>query len=321
MTVRRSISVTTFRPSIVAYVACTLSPSRSTAPAGGVQEGRVQMEFLTTPAEDTPEGRLLLNVSGVGAEFEREKVKERTLRGKREKARRGLVVASYPYGYKPDPARPGKLLVHNREAEVIQLIYRLCIEEGRSLERIVVELRRLGAPARKGQWGTTQVARILTSERYIGRVFYGQEQVVPGGRLRPHRHQRPGHRHSRAPRCCPSPAREEPGHPRRSPGELHLPAVRSASVWRPLLSLRLGPFSRPPLLPAPFATSSPLFAAGGPGCRRRRPRPRYGRPSPKPYRSPRRSVKQRSGMRTAGGPAVRDLVRERVFERVLDLGE
>src|SRR5439155_6889666 len=120
-----------------------------------------QVEFLTTPAEDTAEGRLLLNVSGVVAEFEREKIKERTQRGKREKARRGLIVASYPFGYKPDPAQPGKLLLHETEAETVLLIYRLCAEEGRSLNQIVSELRRLGIPARRGQWGTTQVARIV----------------------------------------------------------------------------------------------------------------------------------------------------------------
>lgn len=146
------------------------------------KKAECKVEFLTTPAEDTAEGRLLLNVSGVVAEFEREKIKERTLRGKREKARRGLVVASYPYGYRPDPAQPGKLLLHDREAEVVRLIYRLCVDEGKSIEQIVVELRRLAAPARKSQWGTTQVARILTSDRYTGRVFYGQEQVLPGGK-------------------------------------------------------------------------------------------------------------------------------------------
>ena len=37
----------------------------------------------------------------------RRQIKERTLRGKREKARRGLVVTpeNAPYGYRPDPAR------------------------------------------------------------------------------------------------------------------------------------------------------------------------------------------------------------------------
>jgi site-specific DNA recombinase len=127
------------------------------------KKAECKVEFLTTPTEDTAEGRLLLNVSGVVAEFEREKIKERTLRGKREKARRGLVVASYPFGYNPDPAQPGKLVLHEAEAETVRMIYRLCVDEGRSLEQIVSELRRLGTLARKGQWGTTQVARILSS--------------------------------------------------------------------------------------------------------------------------------------------------------------
>jgi site-specific DNA recombinase len=63
----------------------------------------VTVEFLRGSSEDTAEGRLLLNVQGVIAEYEREKIQSRTLRGKREKARRGLVVASFPYGYRPDP--------------------------------------------------------------------------------------------------------------------------------------------------------------------------------------------------------------------------
>jgi DNA invertase Pin-like site-specific DNA recombinase len=61
------------------------------------------VEFVTTPAEDTAEGRLLLNVSGVVAEFEREKIRERTSRGKKEKARQGLYVQPHacPFGYRP----------------------------------------------------------------------------------------------------------------------------------------------------------------------------------------------------------------------------
>ncbi len=45
------------------------------------KQAGARVEFLTTPAEDTAEGRLLLNVSGVIAEFEREKIRERTLGG------------------------------------------------------------------------------------------------------------------------------------------------------------------------------------------------------------------------------------------------
>jgi site-specific DNA recombinase len=66
-----------------------------------------RVEFLTTPAEDTAEGRLLLNVSGVIAEFEREKIRERTLRGKREKSapRPGGVACQRAIRL---PARPAR---------------------------------------------------------------------------------------------------------------------------------------------------------------------------------------------------------------------
>jgi site-specific DNA recombinase len=124
-------------------------------------------------------------------EFEREKIKERTLRGKREKARRGMVVApgNAPYGYRPDPARPGHLMIYEPEAEIVRLVYRLCIDEGKSLDSIVAELHGLGTPSMKAaqgrRWGRTQVARILGSNRYTGTMLYGEEQVLPGGKRKP----------------------------------------------------------------------------------------------------------------------------------------
>ena len=144
----------------------------------------VTVEFLRGPSEDTAEGRLLLNVQGVIAEYEREKIQSRTLRGKREKARRGLVVASFPYGYRPDPAASGRLLVYEPEATVVRMIYSWLIDEGRSSRSIVDELRRLAVPpGRIGhKWGPTQVRRILTSDRYTGRTYYNRGQVVSGGR-------------------------------------------------------------------------------------------------------------------------------------------
>src|SRR5262249_46189029 len=71
----------------------------------------VRVEFLTTPREDTPEGKLLLQVKGVIAEYEREKIRERTSRGRREAARQGrLTAGSAPYGYRKDPLMPGRLI-------------------------------------------------------------------------------------------------------------------------------------------------------------------------------------------------------------------
>jgi len=150
----------------------------------------VGFEFLNVlHGEDTPEFRLQLNNLGSFAEYERESIVRRMVRGKREKARLGKVAApgDSPYGYEPELTKPGaknpgKLLICEREAEVVRLIYKLCVDEGKSIEKIVRELQRLGLPARKGQWGTTQVARILNDERYIGTVYYGKQKVRPGGR-------------------------------------------------------------------------------------------------------------------------------------------
>src|SRR5579863_1718484 len=40
----------------------------------------IRLEFLNAPSADTTEGRLMRNFKGVMAEYEREKIKERTLR-------------------------------------------------------------------------------------------------------------------------------------------------------------------------------------------------------------------------------------------------
>ena len=78
-----------------------------------LERAGVGLEYFTTPREDTPEGRLLLNVKGVVAEYEREKIRERTTRGKKQKARSKLVpTGPWPYGYRLDTTRPGGLGVH-----------------------------------------------------------------------------------------------------------------------------------------------------------------------------------------------------------------
>lgn len=149
------------------------------------QKAGVRVEFVTTPTEDTPEGRLLLHVSGVIAEFEREKIRERTSRGKKEKARRGLIVSprSAPFGYHQDAARPGHLMIHEGEADVVRLIYRLCIDERRSVRGITMELRRLGIRSARGRWTPQQVRRVL-SEGYAGTRWFNRKQIAPDGRAR-----------------------------------------------------------------------------------------------------------------------------------------
>jgi site-specific DNA recombinase len=144
------------------------------------ERAAVELEFVTVSKEATPEGRLLLQVKGVIAEYEREKIRERTSRGRKEKARRGLVVTGpYPYGYRPDPAQPGRLIIHPEEADVVRMIYRWLVDEHRSIRSIVTELRRLGILPRRGrEWAKSSVRKLLTSPFYAGQAHYNRREKI-----------------------------------------------------------------------------------------------------------------------------------------------
>jgi DNA invertase Pin-like site-specific DNA recombinase len=145
--------------------------------ADEIERAGVRLEFVTTPREETPEGRLLLHVKGVISEYEREKIRERSMRGKSEKARRGLFLGPPPFGYLLVP--PGLLLIDERTAPVVRLIYTLCVEQQRSLRAIVSELRRVGIPPPKGPaWTVTTVRRILTDPVYEGQAYFGRRRRI-----------------------------------------------------------------------------------------------------------------------------------------------
>ncbi len=136
----------------------------------------VRVEFLSMPLDHTAEGQLLLNIRGAISEFERLKIRERTSRGKREKARKGLLPhGRAPFGYRPSLTEPGKLVVHEDEARVIRLLFALLLDEQRSLWQITQVLDREGHPAPQGsRWVPSTVKRLVTSEVYIGRMVWNR---------------------------------------------------------------------------------------------------------------------------------------------------
>jgi site-specific DNA recombinase len=142
-----------------------------------LQRHGVAVEFLRGSTEDTAEGRLLLNVQGVIAEYEREKIRERTLRGKREKALRGLVIGQVPYGARLADAASGTVAIDDQEAAVVRMMYRWLVDEKRSLAAIAQELTALGIrPRRARVWAKTSVRRILSDPFYRGAAYFNRRQ-------------------------------------------------------------------------------------------------------------------------------------------------
>lgn len=141
--------------------------------------------FLQRPISDDPEEKLLLQMQGIIAEYERTKIIERTRRGRLFKARQGhfLTWSNPPYGYRYQPVstgQPGCAVIHEEEAEMVKQIFQWCVEEGLSTYKISEKLNRMGIRPRKGGkgWAPGSICVILTNEAYIGKAYYNRRFCV-----------------------------------------------------------------------------------------------------------------------------------------------
>jgi site-specific DNA recombinase len=158
-----------------------------------LEEAEVKGEFVSEKFEDTATGQLLRSVKAFAAEFEREKIAERTMRGKAQRARSGRIPQGtgrgcYGYIYS---AATGQRERHPVQALVVQRIFRRYAAT-RSFTAVAQELNADGIPALDGgRWYPLTVRRVLTNETYTGRSDYRKTQRIPA------RTGAPGKRHSR----------------------------------------------------------------------------------------------------------------------------
>ena len=150
---------------------------------------------------DTPEGNLQKNVKGSIAEYEREKIRERTMRGRHNIARSGKVVThGRPlYGYRlSDDGKLKILVIFEPEARIVRLVFLWYIagdETGKrlSMQAIANKLSEMNVPTwadthkgvkktrMAGQWSRTAVQAILKNEAYAGRWVYAKDSNDPVG--------------------------------------------------------------------------------------------------------------------------------------------
>jgi site-specific DNA recombinase len=149
-------------------------------------KGQTQLIFLQNPFGDTPQGKLLTQMQGMIAEYERAQITERMRRGKMEKARRGDYIpwAYSCYGYRYLPKRhgsPPQVMLDADEAEVVQRMFQLLVEEQLSCRQITKRLIASNTPTPRGGhqfWNASTVRNILTNPAYMGRARYNYRQGV-----------------------------------------------------------------------------------------------------------------------------------------------
>ena len=116
------------------------------------QRFEVQLEFVTERFEDTAVGRFILAARAFIAEVEREKIAERTMRGKADRARYGKLpqaTGAGIYGYRYDSGT-GQREVDEVQAAVVQRIFEDFVANGR-VHGIAKRLNEQGVPAFAGR--------------------------------------------------------------------------------------------------------------------------------------------------------------------------
>ena len=147
---------------------------------------QVQWIFLQNPFGDTPQGKLLTQMQGMMAEYERAQIHERTRRGRLEKARRGEFIpwAYRCYGYRYLPKRHGhvpQVTIDPTEAEVVRQLYRGLVEEQLSCRLLIKRLNEAQIPSPLGKkpvWHVASVRNILINRVYAGQARYNYRQPV-----------------------------------------------------------------------------------------------------------------------------------------------
>ncbi|NPV71360.1 MAG: recombinase family protein [Firmicutes bacterium] len=136
------------------------------------ERARVSLEFVNFEWKNTPEGKLFYSLRGAIAEYEKEKIRERTTRGKVRRAQeKRLTHNPRTYGYRYCPQEK-TLEVHPTAAAVVRQIFDWYVSEDVGCHGIVAKLNNMGIPSPQGVvWQRTTVRRILANTAYIGVMY------------------------------------------------------------------------------------------------------------------------------------------------------
>lgn len=152
-----------------------------------IEKAGARLEFVSFEWRSTPEGRLFYSLRGAIAEYEREKIRERTLRGRWTKAQAGRLPGGLlPFGYRWEGGAPA---ADEEEACWVRRLYAWLLE-GVSCSEMARRLNAAGVRPKLGgrQWYASNIANMLRLPAYAGVMHV---RKVQRSKERPTRRQRP----------------------------------------------------------------------------------------------------------------------------------
>ena len=137
----------------------------------------VKLEAVTEDIDNTEMGKLISYIRGFASKLEAEKIRERTMRGKRARAKEGRMTGGFhrTYGYdyiKVSQKNGGRRAINDIEAKWVRRIYQWLVNDGLSGNVITKKLRALNAPTKEAlYWNRTSVLAILKNPAYMGKTY------------------------------------------------------------------------------------------------------------------------------------------------------
>lgn len=135
-------------------------------------------------------GKLIFQIFGALAEFERENIKLRTTEGKRMSALSGNYIGgSVPYGYekfKNTHKKGSKLKKVESEAKIVKQIFNWFVYENKTPTQIAQKLNKMSVPkgksvrsnAKHTKWSDVTVRGILLNEAYRGVYITNRKKII-----------------------------------------------------------------------------------------------------------------------------------------------
>lgn len=143
-----------------------------------LEKHKVKLEAVIETVDSSELGKLISYIRGFASKLEAEKIRERTMRGKKAKARMGQIPGGgfhrlYGYNYlKSDNIKGARRVINETESKWVKHIYHWLVNEGMSTSAITYRLRALNAPTKYGGlWCRAAVLNILKNPAYTGATY------------------------------------------------------------------------------------------------------------------------------------------------------
>lgn len=134
----------------------------------------VAFRSATEPFDtSTPAGRMMVQMLGVFAEFERATIIDRVIAGMERKAARGEWCGGQrPFGYEID-AQTSSLVVNEDEAPLVPVIFRMYGRDRLGARAIANWLNEQHSKTKNGRpWSHMSVLTVLRNRAYVGEIYF-----------------------------------------------------------------------------------------------------------------------------------------------------